>query len=233
MGLFVVLLGAPGVGKGTQADLLAKELGLPHVSSGELFRAATKAETLLGKQVQGYLGRGELVPDELTIAMVRDRVTRPDCVKGVILDGFPRTAKQAKALDDTLAELGAAVDVVPYIKASTATLLARLGGRWTCRNCQAVYHVVHNPPREQGKCDVCGGELYQRADDTPETHRKRIEVYLEQTAPLIEFYRKRCVLVEIDGEQDIQSVYGELLSAVQRAAREKRIGRLRCVECGE
>jgi len=233
MGLFIVLLGAPGVGKGTQADLLAKELGLPHVSSGELFRAAMKAHTPLGKKAQGYLDRGELVPDKLTIAMVKERVMQPDCGSGVILDGFPRTIQQAEALDATLAELETGVDVVPYIKASAATLLARLGGRWTCRNCQAVYHVLHNPPREAGMCDVCGGQLYQRADDTPETHRKRIEVYLDQTTPLIEFYRKRGVLVEINGEQEIQGVYAELLAAVQRAAREKRIGRLRCVGCGE
>ena len=244
MGLFIVLLGAPGVGKGTQADLLAKELSLPHVSSGELFRAAMKAETPLGKEAQAYLGRGELVPDELTIAMVKERVMRPDCAKGVILDGFPRTIKQAKALDETLAELGAGASLVPYIKAATATLMARLGGRWTCRNCQAVYHVLHNPPRESGKCDVCGGELYQRADDTPETQRRRIEVYLEQTAPLIEFYHpvgssppgangKRGVLVEVDGEQDIKGVYAELLTAVQRVAREQRIGNMHCVECGE
>jgi len=233
MGLFIVLLGAPGVGKGTQAELLSKELQLPHVSSGELFREAIQSKTPLGVEAQGYLKRGELVPDALTIAMVKERVTRPDCANGVILDGFPRTAEQAKALDDILAERGAAVNLVPYIKASTETLLKRLGGRWTCRNCQTVYHVLYNPPRQSGKCDACGGELYQRADDTPETHRRRIEVYLEQTAPLIEFYRKRRVLVEIDGEQDIQGVYAALLVAVQRVAREQRIGKAHCIECGE
>jgi len=233
MGLFIVLLGAPGVGKGTQADLLSRELQLPHVSSGELFREAIKSKTPLGIEAQGYLGRGELVPDALTIAMVRERLQRPDCAGGVVLDGFPRTIEQAKELDGILAERGAAVSLVPYIKAETATLLKRLGGRWTCRNCQTVYHVVFNPPREAGKCDACGGELYQRADDTPETHRRRIEAYLEQTAPLIEFYRQRRLLVEIDGEQDIQAVYGQLLAAVQRIAREQRIGALRCTGCGE
>ena len=233
MGLFIVLLGAPGVGKGTQADLLSKELQLPHVSSGELFREAIQSKTALGVEAQSYLGRGELVPDGLTIAMVRERLMRPDCAKGVILDGFPRTTEQAKSLDGILAEIGAAVNLVPYVKAATETLLKRLGGRWTCRKCQTVYHVLYNPPRQSGKCDACGGELYQRADDTPETHRRRIEVYLEQTAPLIEFYRKRRVLVEIDGEQDIQQVYAALLAAVQRVAREQRIGDQRCIGCGE
>lgn len=233
MGLFIVLLGAPGVGKGTQAELLSKELHLPHVSSGELFREAIKSKTQLGMEAQAYLGRGELVPDALTIAMVKERIMQPDCARGVILDGFPRTIEQAKQLDSILAEGGAAVSLVPYIKATTETLLKRLGGRWTCRNCQTVYHVLYNPPREPGKCDACGGELYQRADDTPETHRRRIEVYLEQTAPLIEFYRKRRLLVEIDGEQDIQGVYAQLLSAAQRAARAQRIRHVRCTECGE
>ena len=233
MGLFIVLLGAPGVGKGTQADLISKELHLPHVSSGELFREAIKSKTPLGIEAQAYLGRGELVPDALTIAMVRERLRRPDCANGVVLDGFPRTIEQAKELDGILAESGAAVNLVPYIKAATATLLQRLGGRWTCRNCQTVYHALYNPPREPGKCDACGGELYQRADDTPETHRRRIEVYLDQTAPLIEFYRRRRLLVEIDGEQDIQVVYGQLLAAVQRVAREQRIGAQCCTQCGE
>jgi adenylate kinase len=233
MSLFVVLLGAPGVGKGTQADLLSKELNLPHVSSGELFRDAIKSSTPLGIEAQAYLGRGELVPDALTIAMVGERLGRSDCANGAVLDGFPRTIQQARELDGILAESGAAVNLVPYIKAGTATLLQRLGGRWTCRNCQTVYHALYNPPRESGKCDACGGELYQRADDTPETHRRRIEVYLHQTAPLIEFYRKRCLLVEIDGEQDIQAVYAQLLTAVQGVAGQQRIEGVHCIECGE
>jgi adenylate kinase len=232
MGLFIVMLGAPGVGKGTQADLLSKELDLPHVSSGELFREAINSKTPLGVEVQAYLGRGELVPDALTIEMVRERLKRPDCAKGAVLDGFPRTIEQAKELDGILAESGTAVDLVPYIKAATPTLLKRLAGRWTCRNCQAVYHALYNPPREPGKCDACGGELYQRADDTPETHRRRIDVYLEQTAPLIQFYRKRHLLVELDGEQDIQAVYAQLLAAVQRAAHDKRISGSAAAELG-
>lgn len=232
MGVYVVLLGAPGVGKGTQAEMLSKETHLPHVSTGQLFREVTKASTPLGVEVQAYLGRGELVPDALTVAMVRERLSQPDCARGAILDGFPRTLEQARALDDLLSERGECVTVVPYISSRTETLLERLGGRWTCRNCQAVYHVVHNPPREANKCDICGGELYQRADDTPETHRRRIQVYLDQTAPLIEFYRKRRLLVEIDGEKDIQEVYAALLDSVQRAARGRWLGSCCCVECG-
>jgi adenylate kinase len=233
MSLFIVLLGAPGVGKGTQAELLSKQLDLPHVSSGELFRDAIKSKTPLGIEAQAYLGRGELVPDALTVAMVRERLAQPDCADGAVLDGFPRTTEQARELDGILAESGAAVNLVPYIKAGTATLLQRLGGRWTCRNCQTVYHALYSRPRERGKCDACGGELYQRADDTPETHRRRIEVYLDQTAPLIEFYRRRRLLVEIDGERDIQAVYAQLLTAAQRVARRQPIDGEHCVECGE
>jgi adenylate kinase len=215
MSMFVVLLGPPGVGKGTQAERLAEELGLPHISSGELFRENIKGRTLLGKKAQSYIDRGELVPDEITIAMVAERLDKPDSVEGAILDGFPRTIEQAQALDRVLANRGAAVGLVPYVTASTETLLQRLGGRWTCRDCQVVYHILFNPPSEPGKCDACGGELYQRPDDTPETHRKRIEVYQEQTAPLVEYYRQRGLLAEIDGEADIESVYSELLSAVR------------------
>ncbi len=216
MSLFLVLLGPPGVGKGTQAVRLAAKLGVPHVSSGNLFREALEAGTPLGIEAQRYFGQGKLVPDSLTIKMVTERLDRPDCARGAILDGFPRTIEQAMALDDVLARRNAAVSLVAYIKASVESLMLRLGGRWTCRNCQAVYHEVFNPPRVPGKCDACGGELYQRADDTPETHRKRIEVYHEQTAPLVAFYRARGLLVDIDGEQDIAEVEKELLKAVRR-----------------
>lgn len=216
MSLFLVLLGPPGVGKGTQAVRLTGKLGLPHVSSGHLFREALEAGTQLGMEAQRYFGQGKLVPDSLTVKMVTKRLDRPDCARGAILDGFPRTIEQAEALDDVLAHRNAAVSLVAYIKASMESLMQRLGGRWTCRNCQVVYHVVFNPPRVPGKCDACGGELYQRADDTPETHRKRIEVYQEQTAPLVAFYRARGLLVEIDGELDIAGVESQLLKAVRR-----------------
>lgn len=214
--MFIVLLGPPGVGKGTQAELLSKDLGLPHVSSGELFREAIKAQTPLGKKAQRYIDQGKLVPDRVTIAMVAERLNQPDCARGAILDGFPRTLGQAKALDRVLAQRNSSVDLVVYMSASMETLLQRLGGRWTCRNCQAVYHILHSPPREPGKCDLCGGELYQREDDTAETQRKRIEVYLEQTAPLVDHYRKRGLLVEINGELDIPGVQAELRAALDR-----------------
>ncbi len=214
MAMFLLLLGPPGVGKGTQAELLANELGLPHIASGDLFREAIKASTPLGLEAQAYLLRGELVPDAVTIGMVAERLAKPDCVKGAILDGFPRTIEQAKALEDILAQRHASVALAAYIQVPTETLLRRLGGRWTCTNCQAVYHILYNPPREPGKCDVCKGELYQRADDTPETHRRRIEVYLEETAPLVKYYQKKGLLVEIDGELDIGGVHAQLLEAV-------------------
>jgi adenylate kinase len=216
--MYVVLLGPPGVGKGTQAERLCEELELPHISSGELFRENIKGGTPLGKQAQSYIDRGELVPDQITIAMVAERLNEPDSAEGAVLDGFPRTIEQADALDEVLGKRGHSVGLVPYINASTETLLQRLGGRWTCRDCQMVYHALFSPPREPGRCDVCGGELYQRPDDTPETHRRRIEVYQEQTAPLAEYYRERGLLAEIDGEADIEAVYTDLLSAVRRVA---------------
>lgn len=214
--MFVVLLGPPGVGKGTQAEMLEKELGLPHISSGDLFREAIKNKTALGKKAQRYIDQGKLVPDKITIAMVAERLNQPDCAKGAILDGFPRTIGQAKALDKALAQRNAALTLVFYINGSIDTLMQRLSGRRTCRNCQAVYHILFNPPKEPGKCDLCGGELYQREDDSDETQSKRIEVYLEQTAPLVEYYRKRGLLMEINGEQDIQGIQAELLAALNR-----------------
>jgi adenylate kinase len=218
MSTFLILLGAPGAGKGTQARGLMTRLGLPQVSSGDLFREALKERTPLGVEAAKYIDRGELVPDAVTIGMVAERLARPDCAGGAILDGFPRTIEQAKALDGALAQRGAAINRVFYIKVSSETLLKRLGGRWICRDCGAMYHSLYNPPRAAGRCDACGGELYQREDDAPETHRKRIEVYDRQTAPLIEYYQKRGLLVEIDGEADIAGVQAQLLRAVQHEA---------------
>lgn len=216
---FIVLLGAPGAGKGTQAAYLEEELGIPHVSSGDLFRENLREETELGKLARTYMDRGELVPDEVTIAMVAERLARPDCAAGVILDGFPRTIAQAQALDGILAEKGHRIGVVPYIKVADEVLLARLAGRWTCRQCGAIYHQLFSPPKVAGRCDECGGELYQRADDTPETQRRRIEVYFQQTTPLIEHYRERGLLVEIDGEQPIERVRADLLAAIRADGR--------------
>lgn len=213
--MFIVLLGAPGAGKGTQAELLQEDFGLAHISSGDLFREHLKRGTPLGKLAQTYMDRGELVPDDVTIAMVRERLQEPDCQAGAILDGFPRTVPQAEALDALLEEMGERVCVVPYLKVPPDVLLARLSGRWTCRQCDAVYHVLYDPPRVAGVCDECGGELYQRPDDQPETQRRRIAVYLEQTAPLIARYQAQGLLVEVDGERPIEEVHAALQKAIE------------------
>ena len=212
MPVFVVMLGAPGAGKGTQSELLSKVTGLPHVSSGDIFRENIKNQTDLGKQVKGYLDKGELVPDDVTIAMIKDRVSKPDCVKGALLDGFPRTVAHAEALDAMLAELEGEVEVVPYIQVSEETLVRRLSGRWTCRAQGHSFHLTFNPPKQAGICDYDGSELYQRDDDKVETVQNRIRVYIEQTLPLIEYYRSAGRLIEINGEQDIEIVTNELMA---------------------
>lgn len=209
--LYLVLLGGPGAGKGTQAERLAGTLAIPQVSTGDLFRENLKEETELGLLAKGYMERGELVPDEVTVAMVRERLSRPDCAQGAILDGFPRTVTQAQALEKLLGDMGAGLAAAFYIKVPAEVLLARLAGRWTCRQCGAMYHELFSPPRQAGVCDKCGGELYQRPDDMPETQQRRIEVYFEQTAPLIDYYRNQGLLVEVDGRPDIEQVQGELL----------------------
>ncbi len=215
MATYIVLLGGPGAGKGTQAKMLAQELGIPQVSTGDLFREHLSGNTELGKLAKGYMDRGELVPDQVTVDMVRERFDRPDCANGALLDGFPRTVGQAQGLAELLEEKGAELAVVPYINADSEVLLRRLAGRWTCRQCGAMYHAIFGPSRKAGVCDQCGGELYQREDDTPETQRRRMEVYSEQTAPLIEWYWSKGLLVEIDGEQTIEQVRDELLAAVR------------------
>jgi adenylate kinase len=192
-------------------------LGIPQVSTGDLFRENVKAETPLGLLAKGYMDRGELVPDEVTVGMARERLSRPDCAGGAILDGFPRTVAQAQALERLLADLGSRLSVVPYIKVPEDVLLERLAGRWTCRVCGALYHQISRPPRRAGVCDRCGGELYQRADDTLETQKHRIQVYFEQTAPLIEYYRDKGLLVEVDGLIGIKRVQAELLEIIERA----------------
>jgi adenylate kinase len=213
----LIMLGPPGAGKGTQAALVAERLGIPHVASGDLFREALKAETELGLLAKSYMDRGELVPDDVTIAMVRERLLRPDCKKGIILDGFPRTIEQAEALEELLSEQGKAIDVALLIDASEEELVRRLSSRWICRNCQAVYNVISNPPEEAGKCDACGGELYQRSDDVPETVRNRIRVYWEQTSPLIDHYRDEGLLITIKSEGGIEHVQTKILEALQVA----------------
>ena len=213
--LFLVLLGGPGAGKGTQAERLSEALDIPQVSTGDLFRENLKKETELGLLAKGYMERGELVPDEVTVGMVRERLARPDAGRGAILDGFPRTIAQAEALGTLLAELGHKLAVVPNIEVPEAVLLARLAGRWTCRKCGAMYHQLFSPPQEDGVCDRCGGQLYQRPDDTPEAQKHRIVVYFEQTAPLIDYYREKGLLAEVDGRPGIDQIQAELLEIIQ------------------
>ena len=216
MATFIVMLGPPGVGKGTQAKTLSEKTGLAHISSGDLFRENLKNQTELGKHAQTYMTKGELVPDDVTIAMVRERLSRPDCQMGAILDGFPRTRAQAKALDTMLLDFGGQIDVVPFITAEDDVLIERLGGRWTCRAEGHVFNKKTNPPKTPGKCDYDGSELYQRDDDKAETVKRRIDVYLEQTSPLISYYRDQGKLVEIDGTQSIDQVTDDLLDVVEK-----------------
>ncbi len=211
MPVFIVMLGAPGAGKGTQAKMLSRRVGLPHVSSGDLFRENIKNQTELGKLASSYIEAGDLVPDNVTIAMVQDRLSREDCVKGAILDGFPRTTAQAEALDETLDEMGFEIGLVPFIQVPNQVLMERLTGRWTCREHGHVFHTLFNPPAQPGICDHDGSELYQRPDDSPETVANRIKVYFEQTAPLIDYYRQNGVLVEIDGDREIEDVNQALM----------------------
>lgn len=217
MAKFIVLLGPPGAGKGTQAQIVAKTLELAHVSSGDIFRENLKNQTELGKLAQTFMDRGALVPDDVTIAMIQDRLNRPDCNKGALLDGFPRTPAQAQALDEMLGANDQKISCVPYINVPAEILIERLSGRWTCPTCGFVYHQTFNPPKSEGVCDKDQSELYQRADDKVETVKKRIDVYWEQTSPLIDYYQKSGLLQEIDGTQSIEDVTDQLLEAIQRS----------------
>jgi adenylate kinase len=207
---FFILLGPPMSGKGTQAVRLTQLLGIPQVASGDLFRYNIKNQTDLGMEAKKFIDRGDLVPDEITIGMVKERLNREDCNSGALLDGFPRTIPQAKALDGILGDLGAALEAVFSIAVPEDALVERASGRRLCRVCGESYHLKFNPPRESGICDKDGGELYQRDDDIPETVRQRLEVYQNQTSPLIEFYRERGILQEIDGDQSINAVAGDI-----------------------
>jgi adenylate kinase len=211
MATYIVMLGPPGVGKGTQAKILAEKTGLAHVSSGDLFRDNIKNQTELGQLAQSFINKGELVPDDVTIAMIRERLSRPDCQAGAILDGFPRTPTQADALKQMLVEFDGDVNAVPYIAAPDTVLINRLSGRRTCRAKGHIFHETFNPPQKPGICDLDGSELYQRDDDKAETVARRIQVYLDQTAPLISYYRECCKLVEINGAQSIEQVTDELV----------------------
>ena len=214
--MYIVLIGAPGAGKGTQAQALQEECHLAHVASGDMFRDAMARRTLRGLQAKRYYDQGELVPDELTIAMVGERLEQGDCANGAILDGFPRNLAQARALDQAFANEGKTVDQALYLSVPGDELVRRLSGRWLCRRCQASYHEVFDPPSQPGRCDRCGGELYQREDDRPELIRHRLEVYFEQTTPVIQYYRDRGRLDEVDGSREIAAVRAAVLQTVRR-----------------
>lgn len=213
--MYLVLLGAPGAGKGTQADILCEQLNLVHLASGDLFREALSKGSELGKQAKTFMEKGLLVPDDVTIKLIQEKIDGLEKGQGVLLDGFPRTLEQANALDRTLKNQSKKVDQVVLIDVSQDELLRRLSGRWICWQCQAPYHMQSAPPKIAGRCDKCSGELYQRADDTKETVKKRLEVYFAQTAPLIEYYRQAGKLVEVKGEGEPQAVGKKLLTALK------------------
>lgn len=211
---YYVLLGPPGAGKGTQAQIIAEQCGIPHVSSGNIFRENLQNNTDLGKRAKVFMEKGELVPDDITIGMVEDRLQKEDCMKGALLDGFPRTPKQAMALDDFLASINAEIACVPFINVEEEELIERLSGRWTCRAEGHVFHNKYKPAQKAGVCDHDGSELYQRDDDKRETVEQRIKVYFDQTAPLIDYYKSKQLLVEVDGAQEISLVTESLMKVV-------------------
>lgn len=213
--MHILLMGPPGAGKGTQAANLVKEFDIPHISTGDMFRAAVKEGTELGKQAKACMDAGKLVPDEVTIGIVKERLSKPDCKKGFILDGFPRTVEQADALSGILKELGISLSCVLNITVPAADLIERTVGRRICKSCGATYHVKFNPSKKAGVCDTCAGDLYQRADDSEETMKNRLSVYEAQTKPLIAYYEKAGVYKEIDGRQPIDDVKAAMIAALK------------------
>jgi adenylate kinase len=206
----IVLMGLPGAGKGTQADKIVEKYDIPHISTGDMFRAAIKGGTELGLKAKSFMDQGALVPDEVTIGIVRERLSAVDCEEGFLLDGFPRTVPQAEALESLLADLGKRIEHVVNIQVEQDELVKRLSGRRICKVCGTAYHLVFNPPQVEGVCDKDGGELYMREDDNPETVTNRLEVNIKQTQPLLDFYENKGVLQNIDGQQDIQKVFADI-----------------------
>lgn len=206
----IVLMGLPGAGKGTQADKIVEKYDIPHISTGDMFRAAIKGGTELGLEAKSFMDKGALVPDEVTIGIVRERLSAADCEEGFLLDGFPRTVPQAEALESLLADLGKRIEHVVNIQVEQDELVKRLTGRRICKVCGTAYHLVFNPPQKDGVCDKDGGELYQREDDNPETVTNRLEVNIKQTQPLLDFYENKGVLKNINGQQDIQKVFADI-----------------------
>lgn len=213
----LVLLGPPGAGKGTQAKMLVEELGVPQISTGDILRQAVADGTPLGREAKGYMDRGALVPDEVVIGIIRDRLAQGDCRRGYILDGFPRTVAQAEALGKTLQATGAALDHVLSLQVDEEELVKRLSGRRTCGTCGAMFHVAFNPPKADGTCDACGGPLIQRDDDREGTVRRRLHVYGEQTAPLIAYYEGRGLLRRVPGRGGIPEIFARICRALGRA----------------
>ncbi|RST71796.1 adenylate kinase [Siminovitchia acidinfaciens] len=211
----LVLMGLPGAGKGTQAEKIVAKYDVPHISTGDMFRAAMSEGTELGLQAKSFMDKGELVPDEVTIGIVRERLSKADCEKGFLLDGFPRTVPQAEALENILSELGRNIDYVINIQVDQNILMERLTGRRICKSCGATYHLVFNPPAETGVCDRCGGELYQRPDDNEETVQNRLEVNVKQTQPLLDFYEEKGYLKNINGQQHIDQVFSDIDSLLR------------------
>lgn len=203
-------MGLPGAGKGTQAEQIVDQYGIPHISTGDMFRAAMKEGTKLGLQAKSFMDKGELVPDEVTIGIVRERLSKDDCRKGFLLDGFPRTVPQAEALENILANLERKIDYVINIDVDKSILVERLTGRRICKNCGATYHLVFNPPAAEGVCDRCGGELYQRADDNAETVQNRLDVNIKQSKPLLDFYEAKGYLRTLNGQRDISVVFADI-----------------------
>lgn len=211
----IIMLGAPGAGKGTQAKMIADTYGLPHVSTGDIFRMNIKNGTQLGMEAKTYMDQGLLVPDELTVRILLDRVAQEDCKNGYVLDGFPRTIPQAEVLEDALTKLGDQIDFAINVEVPDENIIRRMGGRRACLSCGATYHIEHVPPKKEGVCDQCGQELVLRDDDKPETVKNRLQVYHEQTQPLIDFYMKKGVLKNVDGTQDMQDVFAAIKEILQ------------------
>ncbi len=213
--MHIIMLGAPGAGKGTQADILSQEMKLPHIASGDLLRRALEEGTDIGLRANRYMDKGELVPDELTITMILERIHRDDCARGCIFDGFPRTLRQAEVLEKALGEQGETIDRAIYLEVPDEELVKRLSGRRLCRTCQTPYHIIGSPSKTPGKCDRCGGVLYQRSDDREETVRGRLAVFCAQTAPVLDYYENQGKLVRINGDLGIQGVAREIVSALK------------------
>lgn len=215
----IIMLGAPGAGKGSQASRIAKEYQLPHISTGDIFRANLKEETELGKRAKSFMDKGELVPDDITIAMLLDRIHKEDCKKGYILDGFPRTIPQAEALKEALAKKDEKIDLALDVEASDELIIKRMAGRRTCPACGAIYHIVTLPPKTEGICDRCGADLIQRKDDNEETVKNRLKIYHEVTEPLISYYKKEGILEEIDGAEELDKVFEKVKRIIHERSR--------------